>query len=250
MGNGGFLVRRRRRPRSKGGRKRGREEREGREERSRSREKRVEGEGGRGGEIEGEESWRVGEGGGEGESAVGLGCSDAEGVLRGLGRVGLLRAHLRLARLLEDLAHLDERVGQGLHAPPVPVHGRHHDLAHAAHALLQQQLAHLPHHVEPRPHHLGLHLPLLHLVARPLIADLLRHVGGADGVHEHRRAARRNVRALLDLGEEALDAKEPPCKLLALLAIHVSDHAEQLHAARRVAQLLGLLLPPFHQARA
>ena len=44
--------------------------------------------------------------------------------------------------------YLDEGVGKSLAAAFVTAE---HDLAHASASLLQQQLTHLPHHVQPRP---------------------------------------------------------------------------------------------------
>jgi len=44
--------------------------------------------------------------------------------------------------------YLDEGVGKSLAAAFVTAE---HDLAHASASLLQQQLTHFPHHVQPRP---------------------------------------------------------------------------------------------------
>jgi hypothetical protein len=83
---------------------------------------------------------------------------------------------------------LDKGVGKGLDAARVLAE---HDFADAPAALLEQQLAHLPYDVEPRPHHLGFHLTLLRLCSRPPLpfADFLRHICRLDGIHQHRRAS-------------------------------------------------------------
>ena len=74
-----------------------------------------------------------------------------------------------------------------------------HDFTHTPAALFQQQLAHLPHHIQPRPHHPGFHFPLLFLCPLPLLPlpSFVCHVRSLDRIHEHsgaRRPAARHVR--------------------------------------------------------